>query len=137
VEGDKRISRICYFNGLLFHLFVVCWWTNWFSFVPYRHKPGQSISLLHFWFQYHLLYLIYGGTMQTKEIWKGDFQRINSKAYRNTIFFVTANLLNAQGMLWDKNCIMFMFIYLINCTICYVEINTQRSAFHEYFHHSD
>lgn len=43
MEGDKRISCIRDINGVLFHLFMVCWWTNWFSFVPYRLKPGQSI----------------------------------------------------------------------------------------------
>lgn len=41
LESDERISCICDTNGLLLHLAVVCWWTYWLSFIPYRHKPGQ------------------------------------------------------------------------------------------------
>ena len=41
LESNERISCICDTNGLLFHLSVVCWGTNWLPFVPYRHKPGQ------------------------------------------------------------------------------------------------
>ena len=42
--GNERIPCICYINGILFHLFVVCRWINWLSFVPYWHKSGQLIS---------------------------------------------------------------------------------------------